>query len=76
VSVSGIELSQPMIERLRAKADEGAIPVIHGDMASARAPGTFALVYLVYNTISNLLTRAEQAECFHVSVYRLPGAAR
>ena len=64
VPVTGIELSGPMIERLRAKADETAIPVIVGDMATARAPGTYALVYLVYNTISNLLTQGEQAACF------------
>jgi hypothetical protein len=35
-----------------------------GDMATARAPGEFALVYLVYNTISNLLTQSEQVACF------------
>src|SRR6059058_3889929 len=33
-------------------------------MAGARAPGEFSLVYLVYNTISNLLTQAEQVACF------------
>jgi SAM-dependent methyltransferase len=64
VPVSGIELSGPMIEGLRTKADEAAIPVVHGDMATARAPGQFSLVYLVYNTISNLLTQDEQVACF------------
>jgi SAM-dependent methyltransferase len=64
VPVAGIELSRPMIDRLRTKADEAAIPVVHGDMATARAPGTFSLVYLVYNTISNLLTQHEQVACF------------
>ena len=63
VPVTGIELSQPMIDRLREKADEAAIPVIAGDMASVRAPGEYALVYLVFNTISNLLTQAEQVAC-------------
>jgi hypothetical protein len=33
-------------------------------MATARAPGTFSLVYLVYNTISNLLTQDAQVACF------------
>jgi SAM-dependent methyltransferase len=64
VPVAGIELSQPMIDRLRAKADEDTIPVVHGDMSTARAPGEFSLVYLVYNTISNLLTQDEQVACF------------
>jgi SAM-dependent methyltransferase len=64
VPVAGIELSRPMIDRLRTKADEATIPVRHGDMATARAPGEFSLVYLVYNTVSNLLTQDEQVACF------------
>jgi SAM-dependent methyltransferase len=64
VPVTGIESSGPMIERLRAKADETTIPVVVGDMASAVAPGAFSLVYLVYNTISNLLIQSEQVACF------------
>ena len=64
VSVTGIELSRPMIDVLRTKVDEARIPVIVGDMATTSAPGRFALVYLVYNTISNLLTQEEQVECF------------
>jgi SAM-dependent methyltransferase len=61
VPVTGIELSQPMIDRLREKSD---LPVIRGDMATTRAPGSYALVYLVFNTISNLQTQDEQVECF------------
>jgi hypothetical protein len=58
VRVAGIELSGPMIEQLRKKADEAMIPVVRGDMASADAPpGNYRLVYLVFNTISNLLTQ-------------------
>jgi len=64
VPVTGIELFRPMVDRLRAKADEATIPVVLGDMATARAPGTFSLVYLVYNTISNLLTQDAQVACF------------
>ncbi|MGI5241671.1 class I SAM-dependent DNA methyltransferase [Dactylosporangium sp. CA-139066] len=64
VPVTGIELSRPMLERLRAKADEAAIPVVVGDMATTRAPGEYSLVYLVFNTISNLVTQDEQVACF------------
>jgi len=64
VLVTGIELSKPMIEQLRKKTNGSLIPVIHGDMKSAVAPGSYSLVYLVYNTISNLLTQEEQVECF------------
>jgi hypothetical protein len=64
VPVTGIELSAPMVAQLRRKADDVAIPVVMGDMANVRAPGEFTLVYLVYNTISNLLTQSEQVACF------------
>ena len=41
VPVTGIELSRPMIDQLRTKADEATIPVIVGDMATAVAPGKY-----------------------------------
>jgi SAM-dependent methyltransferase len=74
VPVTGIELSRPMIDQLRTKADEATIPVIVGDMATAVAPGEYTLVYLVYNTIANLQTRAEQVECFrNAARHLMPG---
>ncbi|MFG3297464.1 class I SAM-dependent DNA methyltransferase [Micromonospora chersina] len=74
VPVTGIELSVPMVEKLRTKADEATIPVIVGDMATATAPGEYSLVYLVYNTISNLLDQAEQVACFRNAARHLrPG---
>ncbi|WP_229397769.1 class I SAM-dependent methyltransferase [Micromonospora okii] len=74
VRVTGIELSTAMLDRLRTKADEATIPVVVGDMATAVAPGTYALVYLVYNTIANLLTQAEQVACFRNAARHLgPG---
>jgi SAM-dependent methyltransferase len=76
VPVTGIELSGPMIEQLRTKADETAIPVIAGDMATARAPGTYTLVYLVFNTISNLLTQSEQVSCFRNAARHLTPGGR
>jgi SAM-dependent methyltransferase len=76
VPVTGIELSGPMIEQLRSKVDETTIPVIVGDMATARAPGEFTLVYLVFNTISNLLTQAEQVACFRNAAHHLEPGGR
>jgi SAM-dependent methyltransferase len=76
VAVSGIEMSLPMIDRLRTKADEATIPVIVGDMATALAPGKYTLVYLVYNTISNLLTQAEQVACFRNAARHLTPGGR
>lgn len=74
VPVTGIELSRPMLAQLRTKVDEATIPVVVGDMATATVPGDFTLVYLVYNTISNLLTQDEQVECFRNAARHLgPG---
>jgi SAM-dependent methyltransferase len=74
VPVTGIELSRPMVDQLRKKADEATIPVVLGDMATATAPGGYTVVYLVYNTISNLLTQAEQVACFRNAARHLvPG---
>jgi SAM-dependent methyltransferase len=74
ISVTGIELSRPMVEQLRTKVDEERLPVTVGDMATTRVPGEFSLVYLVYNTISNLLTQAEQVACFRNAARHLgPG---
>src|SRR5215475_6958536 len=74
VPVTGIELSRPMVQRLREKADEATVPVFVGDMATTVAPGEFTLVYLVFNTISNLQTQAEQVACFRNAARHLvPG---
>jgi SAM-dependent methyltransferase len=76
VSVSGIELSQPMVDQLRTKVDETTIPVAVGDMASTVVDGTYTLVYLVFNTISNLLTQEEQVACFRNAARHLAPGGR
>jgi len=76
VDVSGIELSQPMIDVLRTKASPDEIPVVRGDMATTRVEGDFSLVYLLFNTISNLRTQAEQVECFKNAARHLPLGGR
>jgi SAM-dependent methyltransferase len=64
VAVSGIELSTAMADRLQAKAGADRIRVTIGDMATTRLPGHFRLVYLVFNSIGNLITQDEQVACF------------
>jgi SAM-dependent methyltransferase len=74
VDVQGIELSQAMTDRLLAKPGGDAIPVTIGDMASTQVGDSFGLVYLVFNTITNLLTQAEQVACFRNAAAHLePG---
>ncbi|MFD8617606.1 class I SAM-dependent methyltransferase [Streptomyces sp. DSS69] len=76
VPVVGIELSEHMVAALRRKIDESTLPVTIGDMATTTVPGTFTLVYLVYNTISNLLTQDEQVECFRNAARHLEPGGR
>jgi SAM-dependent methyltransferase len=64
VPVHGIDVSPPMVDRLRAKPGADAVGVTIGDFATTRVEGRFRLVYLVYNTISNLTTQDAQVECF------------
>jgi SAM-dependent methyltransferase len=74
VDVCGIEMSRSMVDQLMAKPGSERIPVTIGDMATTRVDGTFGLVYLVYNTISNLLTQQAQVECFRNAAAHLrPG---
>lgn len=76
VPVAGIELSEPMAAVLRTKADEETLPVAIGDMATTVVPGEFTLVYLVYNTIGNLLTQDEQVACFENAARHLAPGGR
>jgi len=64
VPVSGIDLSVDMLEQLRNKPGADAIAVTVGDFATTRVEGSFRLVYLVFNTITNLTTQDEQVDCF------------
>lgn len=64
VHVDGIEQSQDMVNRMREKPGGSAIDVTIGDMSRASTGRTYDLVYLVYNTIGNLLTQDDQIRCF------------
>ncbi len=72
--VHGIDLSRAMVARLRAKPGGGAIGVTIGDFATTAAGGRFSLVYLVFNTIMNLITQEAQVACFRNAAAHLePG---
>ena len=62
--VTGIELSDAMVDQLRAKDGGTDIPVTIGDMTTTVVEGSFRLVYLVYNTIGNVWTQDAQVACF------------
>jgi SAM-dependent methyltransferase len=64
VRVAGIDNSEAMVARLRAKPRAESIDVTIGDFARTRVDGDFSLVYLVFNTIFNLVTQDDQVACF------------
>ena len=74
VRVHGIDLSEAMVARLRAKPGADRIAVTIGDFATTTVQGRFAVAYLVFNTIGNLTTQDEQVACFQNAAAHLePG---
>lgn len=74
VRVHGVDLSNAMIARLRAKPGGEDIGVTVGDFATTTVEGSFAVAYLVFNTIMNLTTQAAQVACFrNVAAHLQPG---
>jgi SAM-dependent methyltransferase len=74
IHVHGIDLSEAMVARLRAKPGGEELPVAMGDFATTRVEGTFSLAYVVFNTIMNLRTQDRQVACFeNVAAHLQPG---
>jgi SAM-dependent methyltransferase len=74
VPVHGIDMSEAMVARLRAKPGGDDIGVTIGDFATTTVEGAFSLVYLVFNTIMNLTTQEAQVACFRNAAAHLePG---
>ena len=64
IRVDGIDLSPAMIARLRAKPGGAQIAVTMGDFADVAVPSAYRLIYVVFNTLFNLLTQEDQVRCF------------
>jgi len=64
VRVDGIDFSDAMVARLRAKPGGADLHVTMGDYADVAVRGRYRLVYLVFNTLFNLLTQDDQVRCF------------
>ncbi|MCP2167093.1 class I SAM-dependent DNA methyltransferase [Goodfellowiella coeruleoviolacea] len=76
IDVRGIDASEAMVARMRAKPGGDRIPVTIGDMADVE-PGTddlFAMVFVVFSTFFFLMTQEDQVRCFAGVAERLvPG---
>jgi len=64
LNLAGIEISEAMVAQLRRKPGGIDIPVTIGDFAEVAVSGEFRLIFVVYNTIYNLLTQDDQVRCF------------
>ncbi|MFI5049842.1 MAG: class I SAM-dependent DNA methyltransferase [Gaiellales bacterium] len=63
VGVDGIDLSDAMVAKLRSKPGGGVVDVTIGDFADVPVGGSYRLIYIVYNTLFNLLTQDDQVRC-------------
>ncbi|HET7737096.1 MAG TPA: class I SAM-dependent methyltransferase [Tepidiformaceae bacterium] len=64
VQLEGIDLSEAMVARLRSKPGGDQVPVTIGDFSEVPVDGTYRLIYVVFNTLFNLLTQDAQVRCF------------
>jgi hypothetical protein len=62
--VDGIDLSPAMVEQLRAQPGGDLLLVTIGDFADVPVTGTYRLIFVVFNTLFNLLTQEDQVRCF------------
>jgi SAM-dependent methyltransferase len=64
IRVDGIELSPAMVAQLRTRPGGDELSVTVGDFADVPVPGTYRLIFVVWNTLFNLLTQEDQVRCF------------
>lgn len=63
IEVHGIDASEAMVAKLRAKPGGGDIPVTLGDFADVAVEGRYPLIAIVFNTLWALLTQEDQVRC-------------
>ena len=76
VQVHGIDISVDMIGQLHRKPDSAAIRTTVGDFAETVVEGEFSLVYIVFNSIANLLEQAEWVQTFRNAARHLQPGGR
>jgi SAM-dependent methyltransferase len=64
IRVDGVDISPEMVAQLRTKPGGDRISVTIGDFADVPVPGKYRLIYVVFNTLFNLLTQEDQVRCF------------
>ena len=64
ITVHGIDESAPMLERLRRKPGGEQVRPVQGDFAALSLDERFALVFVVFDTITVLGSQERQVQCF------------
>lgn len=64
VRVDGVEFSPAMVEVLRTKPGGDRLAVTIGNFADVPVAGSYRLIYVVWNTMFNLLTQDDQVRCY------------
>ena len=64
LAVDGIDFAREMIARLREKPGGDQLEVILGDFADVAVSRSYGLVFIVWNSLFNLLEQREQSRCF------------
>jgi hypothetical protein len=64
IRVDGIDISAAMVAKLREKPRGDRLNVTIGDFADVDVEGEYRLIYVVFNTLFNLLTQDDQVRCF------------
>ncbi len=77
IEVHGVDVSQAMLDRLKAKTGGDRVTAILGDFAELDAiEGEFTLIYCVFNTFFGLTSQDEQVACFRNGAAHLaPGGS-
>jgi SAM-dependent methyltransferase len=76
IDVTGIDISDEMVAKLRANAGGGEIPVVMSDFTEVAVEGSFRLVYLVFNTLFALEGQEDQVRCFRNVAAHLDAGGR
>lgn len=64
VRVDGIDFSPAMVAQLRKRPGGDRLSITMGDFADVAVAESYRLIYVVFNTLFNLLTQDGQVRCF------------
>lgn len=64
VTITGMDASQSMLDRLRSKPGSDGVATFVGDFATTPLGGPYQLVFVAFNTFFGILDQQSQVDCF------------